>query len=156
MSIEKVNTVRVHYGPREVEDKSPSTPSTMGNIKELLVPVNFDNLPAFDATDATVLAIPAGAVIKSATLVVKEDFTSTSGTTTLDIGLTTVAGVVVDVDGLDAAVGADTLVAGTVVLGDGADIGTIPSLTDAVQVTVTPSVADLTAGEGVLHIEYIV
>lgn len=156
MTIQKVNTVRVHYGPREVEDKSPSTPSTMGNVKELLVPINFDNLPTSDATDATVLAIPAGAVLKSAALIVKESFVSTSGTTTINIGLSTVAGVVVDADGIDAAVAVDGLDAGGVVLCDGDDIGTIPSLTDAVQVTVVPSTADLTAGEAVLHIEYIV
>lgn len=154
MTIQKVNSVRVHYGPREVEDKSPSKLNTAGSIQELVVPINYDNLPASEADDATVLVVPAGAVLVSATLVVEEDFVSTSTTTTLNIGLSGLDGTPIDADGIDAAVAADGLVAGTVVLCNGADIGTIPSLTVDGQVVVTPSVADLESGKAKLVIEY--
>jgi len=153
MTVQKVNTVRVFYGPRDTEQVAPSKTNKGGKTQELVVPVTYNNLPTTDATDAVIQAIPAGALIKSATLIVDEAFDSTSGTTTINIGLSELDGTVVDADGIDAAVAWDAA-AGTVVLCNGADIGTIPSLTDPLQVTIVPSVADLVAGAGRLVIEY--
>lgn len=155
MADENVNGVNIHFGPRDPSNTTkPSTPSTRGHVKELKVPVRFDALPTTSATDALILAIPAGSILVSSRLVTTTNFASTSGTTTINIGLSTPAGVVVDADGIDAALAVDNLDVGEVVLCDGALIGqTVGNA--AVQVTVVPSVADLTAGVGILYVEYI-
>lgn len=155
MPEESVNGVNVHFGPRDPSATTkPSTPRTAGHVKELKIPVRFNALPTTSATDNAYLAIPAGSILKAARLVTTTNFASTSGTTTINIGLSTLAGVVVDADGIDAALAVDNLDVGEVVLADGALIGQTVG-TSAVQVTVVPSVADLTAGVGILYVEYI-
>ena len=152
MPFEKVNTVGVFYGPRGVENKLPSVTNTLGTVRELVIDFDYNSLPSTDATDALVLAIPANSLIESAVLTVKTAF---AGGTSLDVGLSTTAGVAVDADGLIAAAALASLnAAGKIVKGAGALVGA-SSGAAATQVTVAAT-GTFTAGKATLVVKYSV
>lgn len=148
MATEKVNTVRVYYGPRVVEKAAPSKPRNEGVTEQLIVPINYDDLPGVDVDDAVILAIPAGAYIKSAVLLVKEDFV---GGTSYDIGLAQPDGTEIDADGLFDGVLTAALVEGAAIESTGALVGTI--VPEMAQVTVVET-GTFTAGKAVMVVEY--
>jgi hypothetical protein len=136
---------------------------TYGAGGVLVVDFDVDNLPGFDkdagggstpdSFSSLKAYLPAGAWIKSATILVK---TALAGTTpTLTIGTYEQDGTVIDADGIDAAVAAADLAANKVVLCNGAQVGGTASLAaDAYIVAVTGGTA--TAGAFRLVVEYVI
>ena len=93
-------------------------------------------------------------MIKSATLTVSETFTGSSST--LDIGLTSLAGVVSDMNGIDAAIALSALDANDLVKCDGALVfpTAAAALTAPQRVVFGYGTAVFTAGAAKLTIEY--
>ena len=89
-----------NYGPRETNEGLPDTVSTYGLVKQLELYMDFAQvnagLPTLNAdTDAGTLVIPANSLLVRAYLEVGVAFTS-GGSATLELGVQTVAGGVVD------------------------------------------------------------
>ena len=145
-----------HYGTRVTNGKFGAQQNSSTLVKSAVWDFSYDDLPSAGANNLQ-LSIPANATIVSATLYVDVAFTSTSTTTDLDVGLSTSAGVAIDADGLITAANATQTTIGTagnVITGSGALVGkTIGS--SAGELTVTPTVADLTAGKGRIVVQYV-
>lgn len=123
-----------------------------GATKELIV--DFDFATAITAAaDGHEAFIPAGAYIKSATLIVTAAMTGTSGT--LTIGLAQKNGTVIDADGIDATVAQATLIASAVVKCDGALAGGTAAIGAADGYVYTSLGGTVTGGRGRLVIEYV-
>lgn len=146
-----------HYGPRTTNGKFGGQESTCkGIVKSAIWDFDYNDLPSY-GSNGLQFSIPANATIVSAKLYVDVAFTSTSGTTDLDVGLYTGAGVAIDADGLiTVAEATQTAIgtAGNVVTGAGALVGKSIGAA-AGEVKVTPSVADLTAGAARLVVEFV-
>lgn len=151
MSTEKVNTVRVFYGPRVTEKSAPSKTNMEGKTQELVIPFNFDDLPGVELTDAVILSLPAGSYVKAAYLFVDEAFTGGVGAA-YDIGLSQPNGTPVDLAGLYNDVLATSLVEDAALEAVGALVGTIVPVETQVVATAT---GVFTAGKGRLIVEYI-
>lgn len=153
MTVEYHNGARQHYGPYEVEDKYGAVTRVAGVVKQIVQPISYGDLPAATEDDAIAPVIPANSFIVSARVYEETAFNSTSGTTTVDVGLQETDGTEIDNDGLVVGITADgsgadwTVGAGALV---GATIGANPG-----QVVVTPSVSDLIAGKAYAIVEYI-
>ena len=104
--------------------------------------------------DENQIAIPAGAFITRAYLVVKTAFTS-GGSATLDIGLVNAAGTAVDHDGIDAAVALAALAANKAVVADGASVGGTVTYSSDTYVQATYNTAAFTAGAAYVDVVYI-
>lgn len=151
----------VYFGKRYTENNIAASNKGAGGSKVVEVYVQGENVPASVADAATLAAdprsvvLPAGAQIVSAKFYVTETFTGSSST--LDIGLTSLAGVVSDMNGIDAAIALSALDAGDVVTCDGAKVGAATSsyLTAAQQIVFGYGTAALTAGCGRLVLEYV-
>lgn len=158
MAIEYPNQARQNYGPVDVDTGVSSTVRTAGVKKQLVVPFKYNTLPTptddVDG-DAVYQSIPANSLIVAAYGYIDTDFNSASATTVIDVGLQEADGTEIDNDGLinDMGGSADGSNSGWSV-GAGALVGASVGATDAF-VAVTPSVDDLTAGDGILIIEYI-
>lgn len=142
--------VRKHYGPRDVEDKAPSRTSTAGEVKELVVEFNYDDLPSASELDNLVLSIPAHSFILSSHTHVKTAFV---GGTSVSIGLQEADGTEIDNDGIDAAVATAALTANAWIVNDGALVGASIGA-EAGQVVVTAS-GSYTAGSAKLVVRYL-
>ena len=153
-SVEYNQGARQTYGPSDVERKAPSSVVTYGAVRQLIVPLVHDDLPEANDQDNLIPTIPANSFIISARVHSTVDWESTSGTTNLLVGLSEPDGDVVDADGLVEAFAADDFSAGSWEVGDGDIVGASVGADD-VQVTAEPSTDDLTAGRGVVIIEYI-
>jgi hypothetical protein len=126
--------------------------STLGAVKNLVL--DFDFATAITAAaDGHEAFIPAGAYIKSATLIVTTAMTGTSGT--LTIGLAQKDGSVIDADGIDAAVAQATLIASAVVKCDGLLAGGTVAIGAANGYVYTSLGGTVTGGRGKLIVEYI-
>ncbi len=123
-----------------------------GATKELVVDFNFAEAITAAAWSHESY-IPAGAYIKSATLIVTSAMTGTSGT--LTIGLAQKDGTVIDADGIDATVAQATLIASAVVKCDGALAGGTVAIGSADGYVYTSLGGTVTGGRGRLVIEYI-
>jgi hypothetical protein len=145
------------YGVRTTNGKYGSQQGTKnGVIKSAIWDFVFNDLPSA-GTSAIHAVIPAGATIISTRLLVDVAFASTSGTTTLTVGLQQANGTEIDNDGLiQAAQATDTAIetVGNVITGAGALIGKTIGANNG-ELVVTPSVADLTAGKGRIVVEYV-
>ncbi len=125
-----------------------------------IIDVNWEDIATVGSHIANIevddSSIPAGAYIKSATLIVTEAFTS-GGSATLTIGLAEGdASTVIDADGIDATVAVAALGANAVVKCDGALAGGTASIgSDAGYVYFTTGTTAFTAGAAKLLIEYI-
>ena len=137
------------FGPRDAEKKRPAM-VTDGLIKELIVPINYDDLPVVSANDASVMEIPANALILDSLLFVETAF---AGGTSYNIGLYQSDGTVIDADGLDAAVLLAALTANAWIDNDGALVGA--SIGAAAGQVVVAATGTFTAGKAFLHIRYI-
>jgi len=151
---ELINGARTSFGRRTTEKKAACILPSSTPTKTMVVPFNYDELPAVgDAeNDATYALIPANAIIKSSHLYVETAFL---GGTSYNIGLHQADGTVIDLDGIDAGVLLAALTANTWIVNDGAHVGAAPGIgAAAAQVTVVAT-GTFTAGEGKLVIEYI-
>jgi len=140
---------------------------TAGDVQQMVVDFEFDNLPHFDAdadNDGTLdsysarqFAIPMGPVgtyLKSATLVATVDW-ATADSAVLNLGLYEEDGTAIDADGIDAAIAASALDLGDVVACNGALIGTMLSASDGPHyLGATITVGSFTTGAARLVIEY--
>lgn len=159
MATEFINGVRTSFGVVTTEKKTPAEVVTSGIRRELKVTFDYANLPgptAGAAYDAVQSYIPAGAIVTAAYMRILTSFSSTSGTTVIDVGTKTAAGAAIQLAGLINDVGgaADGSNVGHYV-GAGVSIGVMVDPANDAYITVTPSVADLTAGKAVLVVEYV-
>jgi hypothetical protein len=155
------------YGLRDAETNIPREGNTDGHVKQLVVHFGASNLPGFDKdagggstpdsfSDAAP-HIPAGAWIKSATVIVKTAFTI-GAADTIDIGLYQQGGTAIDDDGIDSAVAAAALADNLAVVCDGALVGGTAGVgaNDAyLKIIANADDANITAGDALLVIEYI-
>lgn len=148
--------VQVNYGTRKVDQSHGGETVGEDGIERVLEYIfDYDELPAYGATSLEAV-IPKGARITSATFDVITAFVSASTTTDLDVGLwQDDNGATYDLDGLLTPAQLTQTVIGTLVrtTGTGAVINGVP-LTEACQVYVTPTAADLTAGRARLVVTY--
>ncbi len=152
--------IDVYFGKRYTENHIAGTVHPANGLKALIIEVRGEDIPASVADAGSLAAdqraahIPAGAVIKSATLTVRETFTGSSST--LDIGLSSLAGVVSDMNGIDAAVALSALDANDVVKCDGALVfpTTSAPLAAAERVVFGYGTAAFTAGSATLVVEF--
>lgn len=154
-----VRNVSTHYGPRTTEERLGGFSTRKGQVKEMSITFDYDDLPA-DATYAGFSAqLPANASIVSAKLEILTAFTSTSTTTDIDVGIADADGgaTITDPNGLiTVAEATQTTIgtAGNIITGAGALVGATIGAEAAV-VTVTPNVADLLTGRGRVIVEYL-
>ena len=139
-----------HYGPRGIESQLPSEYVSSQGDKTLSIPFSFDTLPTISLEDDSVLALPALSRVVSATLTIVDSF---AGGTSLNVGLYTLEGPVIDADGLLTAVSGGALGFGAINDGDGVLIGSAFGLPVAGQVVVE-AVGTFTAGKAVLEVVY--
>jgi hypothetical protein len=147
-----------HYGPRETTKKYGGEYGTKNSVKTVEWEFTYDDLPG-ESTSALEYSIPANARIISAKFIVDAAWTSTSGTTDLEVGLNDKDGNAIDADGLLTAVNLadsgieDAADVGSVIDGSGALVGASIGAT-AGELVVAPNVDDLTAGAGRVIVEY--
>ena len=148
----------VRFGLSNADIQREGLSNVRGVNNEIVAEIVAEDLPAVGTSDfinhgEPSVAIPAGAVIVKATLIVSEAFAG--ATATLNIGTAKKDGTAIDADGIDAAIAVTDLSAGTVIECDGAQIGSIPSTTDNAFLTVQNGTADFTAGKARLVLEYM-
>jgi len=146
-----------NYGVRETNEGLPDTVSTYGLVKQLELYMDYAQvnagLPTLDAdTDAGTLVIPANSLLVRAYLEVGTAFTS-GGSATLELGVETVAGGVIDANGIDT-IAVAALTVGSWTVCDGALVGATVGTVD-VQVSIDDATAAFTAGRARLVVEYI-
>jgi len=151
----------VYFGKRYTENGIAASVEPANGLKSVIIHIRGEDIPAsvadteLLAADPRSVTIPAGAVIKSATLLVTETFTGSSST--LDIGLTNAStGLVSDMNGIDAAVALSALDANDLVKCDGALVfpTAAAALTAAQKVVFGYGTAAFTAGNAKLTVEY--
>ena len=120
---------------------------TLADVGATFGAANIDPLEA---------AIPAGAIIVNADLVITDAATS-GGSATLTIGTYTAAGAAIDADGIDAAIALTAIDAdGDVVQCNGAQVeGVVTVGTAAAYIGAIYGTAAFTGGEATLIVEYI-
>ena len=158
--------LHVSYGTEQgASHNRPGEVSTTSSVKQVIVPIVYNDLPGKDSdanNDGTLdsfsgmqPAIPAGAMLKSATLVVGTAFTTNStGAIALNLGLYQKGGTAIDADGIDVALAAAALEAGDTVVCDGALVGKTIGANDG-YIAATSDGAALKSGAGKLVIEFI-
>lgn len=156
MPTEILQGARNSFGPQDVEVKAPSTVSTMGVEKQLVVPLKFNDLPAVALTDETVQTIKAKSLITRVTVAVPT--TAFAGGTSYDIGTYKKSdGTAVDADGIFALLTTAVINAGKVFNPGtalaGAQVGFSVGADD-VQI-VAAAAGTFTAGETVITIFYV-
>lgn len=135
--------------------------NAVSEIRTMVVDIDYSDIASVGSHISNINVddayIPAGAYIKSATLVVTTAFAS-GGLATLDIGLAqNDASTVIDADGIDAVIAVADLGAGAVVSCNGALVGGTAAIGSADgYVYFTTGTAAFTAGAGRLVIEYVV
>ena len=147
-----------HYGPRDVNDSLDNSVSTMGLTQQRELYFDFTQanagIPVANADDdAGTLVIPKNSIVTNAYLEVDVAFTS-AGAATLEIGIETTAGGVVDANGLTTLAKAVLTAKSWHVLA-GAIVGATVGTAD-VQLSIDDATATFTAGTGRLIVEYIV
>lgn len=150
--IDPIRGVVRHYNTRAIDESRGGAEQSDGRSKTVEYVFDYDNLPTNAQDGQLTRLIPAGCVVESAVLDVIEDFTTSGGTATMDIGLTEPDGTAIDADGLVAAAAEADLVAGAHIVGAGALVGANIGSADG-QVDVTPS-DTLTAGKGRILLKY--
>jgi len=145
------------YGLSESEDAKTGSPKTDGAFHQHYTEVDFGgSVPTVAAGSSLASTVPmaaieAGALIRSATLIVTTAFAG--ATATLSIGARENDGTVIDADGIDVQIAVTAIDAiGDEVACDGALINTI--LAEDTYIDLHVETADFTAGEGTLIIEY--
>ena len=152
--------LRVRFGNELAEPSRIGAPAdNVAGTRQLIADIRFDEMPAAGAGAAFIqgepaVAIPAGALLRKATLITIDAFTS-GGASTLDIGLADADGVAIDADGVAAAVAKTSIDGvGEEAVGAGALIGT--KMAQNAYLTLTVGTATFTAGRAKLIVEYMV
>lgn len=140
------------FGPRAAEKKKPLiVPDKLE--KELVIPLNYDDLATYSSNDATVQSIPANSLILSCELYVETAF---AGGTSYAVGLYQSDSTVIDADGLITDLNAPLAninAAGDWVVGSGALVGaTIGTAAGQVVVAATGT---FTAGKAFIRVKYL-
>lgn len=144
--------LQLNYGTRDVEVNYARAVGGVDSVQKVVFDIKGTSLGTTVTIKAGQAFIPANSLIKSATLLVKEGFTS-GGAATLDIGTYSIAGVAVDADGIDAAVAVAALGANADVACDGAQVGNV--VTADCYIGAVYGTAAYTAGTARLVVEYI-
>lgn len=151
--------LRVRFGTEQSRDAKEGSPAQKGPFTTMTFQLDSANLPLFGDTADRYLnrvptcALPNGALIRSATIIVTTAFTGTGATLTL--GLAEQDGTIIDADGIDAAIALTALDAvGEEVACDGALIDT--KLTADGYLIVDVGTASFTAGKATLVIELLI
>ncbi len=149
--------LEVGYGTRTSLNEESGEIHTLGNTKQLELHVDFSQIPDLavgQARSKKVGAIPSGAVVRSAELIVITTFAGLTVTTgRLAVGTVDAAGAQVTAAGLIADQIEADLAAGDSIEGAGADVnGTAVAADTFVSIEMTG--ADPTAGEGVIVVTY--
>lgn len=154
--------VRTNYGVREIDggEDGGKYPRDSGNVSKCEWVFDYTDVNSGGSLTAArnyngVKSIPAGSFILSATLQVKEAFTS-GGSATLDLGLVEADGTAIDADGIDAGIALGAInAANETVLCDGALVGALAGIGAADgQLICANGTAAFTAGKAVLEVEY--
>lgn len=141
-----------HYGPRSFETKLPAEYVSSQGDKVQNITFSSDTLPVADASDDSVLSIPANAYIVSSILRVVVPF---AGGTSYNIGLQETDGTEIDNNGLFAALAAAALdTVGETNIGAGALIGLGAGIGAANGQVVVVETGTFTAGQATLEIVY--
>lgn len=151
--------VLTNYGPRPTDTKyGGETAGESGVLRVVEFVFDYDELPALNTTDLA-QKIPAGALITSASFEFLAAFVSTGSTAALTVGIADDDGgaTLTDVDGIFTAAEITNAIieAGTPRLVSSAGAVLNVRLAEAVQITVAPTVDDLTAGRAKLTVAYI-
>jgi hypothetical protein len=145
-----------HYGPRDVDTKYPGAVTNRAGVSTLTLTFDYNDLPSASFPDIQA-QIPKGATIVAARFDVLTAFTSTSTTTDLQVGIADADGgsTLTDVDAIFTAANLTQTVIGAagITSGSGASVGGT-AMAEAVCITVTPNVDDLTAGRGRIEVDY--
>jgi len=143
-----------HYGVRTTNGEYGAQSQSVGLVKQAVWDFTYDKLPN-GGTNNLQFSIPANSTVVSAKLIVDSAFTSTSTTTDLLVGLETSAGVDAGTLVLATEATQTTIaVVNSVITGGGTLVGKTVGA-NAVELYVTPSVADLLTGTGRVVVEYI-
>lgn len=141
-----------HYGTRD-SSESLAVESAGVNVDKTLV-LDFNGVDLVDASptiDRTAARLPAGAYIKSVTVLVETTFVG--ATATLDIGTFKASdGTELDIDGFVAAQAVGGLTAGADIAGAGSQVGTI--IAEDTYVLATYNTAAFTAGKARCIVTY--
>jgi hypothetical protein len=159
-----------HYGTRDVDEQAVTREvAGAGAVHELIVDFDYTDIGATavsfwkedsgggatpDSPSGIHAAIPDGAFIKSATLLVKTAFVG--ATATLNIGTYEKDGTAIDADGIDATIAVTAIDANDdVVICDGAQVGAVLANGPA-YIGMDYDTAAFTAGAARLVVEYII
>lgn len=150
MSEEIINGVTNHFGRKFVEKKRPLTVPSSGRERELIVPFNYDDLPAASLYPMTQV-IPAYSQIVKASIFFK---TACAGGTSHTVGLAQRDGTAIDADGLltAAQLPVASELANTWIDGAGALVGVSIGANDAC--IVAAATGTYTAGQGKIVVVY--
>lgn len=144
----------VGFNTRDTHNVEDSQVHTMGRRKQAELRIDHSThagLAGAVAPTSKSLEIPAGSALISSVLVVEEAFTDL---TSIVIGTKGSDGVAEDADGINTTILLAALTAGATVEGTGAQLG--GDVTDeALYVSLDVTGTAPTAGEAVLHIEYL-
>ncbi len=151
--------LKVRLGLDQVKVAREGVTSTMGEDKEAIFDLDYAALPAVADGGVFIngvpsVVIPAGSILRSATIITTTAFDSAGDAGTLTIGLSKPDGTVIDADGIIATVAQTSInAAGKEVACNGALIRT--KLANDSCVTVTVGTAAFTAGRAKLILKYI-
>lgn len=144
----------VRFGvPEDPNNRPGMFGSETGVVKQLVVDFSFDNLPAPSTSEGGDAFIPAKAYVVASRLLVDSAWV---GGTDLAIGTEQQDGTDIDLDGFHTAAQLVTasLTAGAILVGAGADVGTVVDATNNAYIKVTAT-GTYTAGTARLVIDYI-
>lgn len=122
MGWENVNGRQTHYGALPSDNKFGGEVAEGGAQRELRLTFSYDDLPAVDANNEMIAALPSGSAITEAYIKVLTAMDGTTGTLTIGTSQADGGGVI-DADGIDVAVAQASLTAGAVITCDGAQVG---------------------------------
>lgn len=151
--------LRVRFGNVLSKQAKVGGPRTSGTRKELRVILDTNEAPlnstTVDFLGEPTAALPEGAYIESALLVVTTAFDSAGDAATLSIGTAQQDATTIDADGFDVAIAETALdTAGKEVALDGAHVGEILTSAFPHYLTATVGTEAFTAGEGYIDIFY--
>ena len=138
--------LNVSFGTSDGIQSTAAAIHTKGMVKELIVEVDFSNLPGYTVPQGDNVQLPAGATILSAKFVSETVFSHA-----VEVGTKILAGTVSDKNGLIAT---NVMAADTVVVGSGAQVNT--TIATDLWITVVETVTTPTTGAGTLIVEYTI
>ena len=153
--------LKIAFGTEQALINPGGSPSPSGPYKQVVIDFDYTMLAAVGTTDQFLtqgipnVYIPAGALLRTATLIPIVGFDSSGSDMTLTLGMSKEDGTVIDNDGIDVAI-AKTAIdgVGETVACDGALINTVLAFDSFPTATVL--VHSATAGKAKLIFEYFV